>query len=263
MKRKYTCDDFCKVVDYLLENVPEMSIHTDIICGFPGETTDDWKQTVDLVRKYEFPALHISQFYPRPGTPAAKMKRVNTKEVKRRSREMTEVFSSYETHSKKNGKIYKVLATEIAKDKKHYVAHNKSYDQILVPMRKDLLGQTFEVKIVGTGKFHLFGEVLERTVESGKNPTPLAKGVPSGVNKDWKKPSPKWEEERKKSKRKLRKLTQSDRATFAEEKSGDSGAGGEDHQGPAKSLIIAVIIALIAALYIRITTAQAAADARF
>uniref|UniRef100_A0A7S4DHF9 Threonylcarbamoyladenosine tRNA methylthiotransferase n=1 Tax=Lotharella globosa TaxID=91324 RepID=A0A7S4DHF9_9EUKA len=260
MKRKYTCEDFCKVVDYLLENVPEMSIHTDIICGFPGETVDDWKKTLDLVRKYEFPALHISQFYPRPGTPAAKMKRVHTKEVKRRSREMTELFSSYETHSEKKGKVYQVLATEIAKDKKHYVAHNKSYDQILVPMREDLLGQTFEVKIVGTGKFHLFGEVLESTVNSGKNPAPLKKGVPSGINKDWKEPSPKWEEERKKLKRKLRKLTQSDRATFEEET--QVREAGEDHQGPAKSLIIAVIVALIAALYIRITTAQAAADAR-
>jgi tRNA A37 methylthiotransferase MiaB len=53
-----------------------------------GETEEDWQQTMDLVRHYRFGHCHISQFYPRPGTPAARMKRVPTDIVKRRSREV-------------------------------------------------------------------------------------------------------------------------------------------------------------------------------
>lgn len=56
--------------------VPGVTIATDIICGFPGETEEDFQQTIDLVKLYRFPSLFINQFYPRPGTPAAKMEQV-------------------------------------------------------------------------------------------------------------------------------------------------------------------------------------------
>ena len=68
MRREYTVAEFEKVVDVLTEKVPGITIATDIICGFPGETAEDWERTMDLCRKYEFAELHLSQFYPRPGT---------------------------------------------------------------------------------------------------------------------------------------------------------------------------------------------------
>lgn len=65
-----------QVVDTLRELVPGLELATDIICGFPGETEQDFEETMALLEKYRFPHCHISQFYPRPGTPAARMKRV-------------------------------------------------------------------------------------------------------------------------------------------------------------------------------------------
>lgn len=56
--------------------VPGVTIATDIICGFPGETEEDFQETLALVKLYQFPSLFINQFYPRPGTPAAKMEQV-------------------------------------------------------------------------------------------------------------------------------------------------------------------------------------------
>lgn len=53
-----------------------MDIATDIICGFPGETDEDFDLTLDLVKRYRFSHCHISQFYSRPGTLAARMKKV-------------------------------------------------------------------------------------------------------------------------------------------------------------------------------------------
>ncbi len=76
MNREYTSAEFCRVADTLLAKVPGLELATDIICGFPGETDEDFAATLDLVRRYRFPHTHISQFYPRPGTPAARMKKV-------------------------------------------------------------------------------------------------------------------------------------------------------------------------------------------
>lgn len=61
--------------------MPGISIATDIICGFPGETEQDFDGTMNLCAKYKFPSLFINQFFPRPGTPAARMERVPTQQV--------------------------------------------------------------------------------------------------------------------------------------------------------------------------------------
>ncbi|EFJ13888.1 hypothetical protein SELMODRAFT_424158 [Selaginella moellendorffii] len=95
MKREYTFSEFRKIVDTLTRLVPEIHIATDIICGFPGETSEDFDRIMELIREYTFPQVHISQFYPRPGTPAALMKRVPTLEVKKRSRSLTSLFESF------------------------------------------------------------------------------------------------------------------------------------------------------------------------
>ena len=99
--------------------VPGITIATDIICGFPGETQEDWDQTMDLCRKYKFIELHLSQFYPRPGTPAARMKRVDTKEVKRRSRELTAYIESYLPHGHLEGTEQRVWVTDTVRSHGH------------------------------------------------------------------------------------------------------------------------------------------------
>ncbi|KAF6143711.1 hypothetical protein GIB67_021721 [Kingdonia uniflora] len=68
--------EFRTVVDTLYQLVPKMQIATAIICGYPGEMEEDFAQTLDLIRDYKFPQIHISQFYPRLGTSAARMKKV-------------------------------------------------------------------------------------------------------------------------------------------------------------------------------------------
>lgn len=58
----------------LMEKVPEITISTDFICGFPGETDEEHQGSVDIIKKFRFPVINISQFYPRPGTVAKRMK---------------------------------------------------------------------------------------------------------------------------------------------------------------------------------------------
>ena len=180
MKREYVVADFFKVADTLLEKVPGITIATDIICGFPGETEADWAATMELCRKYEFIELHLSQFYPRPGTPAARMKRVDTKEVKRRSRELTKYIESYRPHDHLVGTTQRVWVTDVAKDKVSLVGHTKSYVQVLLPggeeNRKRLMGKSAEVKIATAHRWYVTGELLE--VHTRTAPRPEAPPAP-------------------------------------------------------------------------------------
>jgi tRNA A37 methylthiotransferase MiaB len=70
------------------------TLATDVICGFPGETDQDFEDTMSLFHKYHFAVLNISQFYARPGTPAAKMRRVPNGVAKSRSKALTTVRES-------------------------------------------------------------------------------------------------------------------------------------------------------------------------
>ena len=144
-------------------SVPGITIATDLICGFPTENERDFNDTMDLIKEYKFPALFINQFYPRPNTPAAKMQRVATpQEVKNRTKEASEYFKSYSTYDDKVGHRYTVLVTEEATDKKHFVAHNKFYEHILVSKDDCLMGETFELEIVETSKFHMIGKRINQ-----------------------------------------------------------------------------------------------------
>jgi len=166
MKRKYTVSEFKKVVDGLREGTKDIggvTIATDIICGFPTETEEDFELTMDLMRECRFPVTHISQFYPRPGTPAAKMTRIPTGIVKNRSRKITTFFESYETYGEEIiGTEQEILVTEVNSGSGDlYVGHNRYYNQVLVPRTKNLLGKMCRVKITKKGKYFLMGEVLE------------------------------------------------------------------------------------------------------
>lgn len=180
MKREYTCADFELVVNYLRERVPGLTIATDIICGFPTETEKDFEETMKLCEKHKFPSLFINQFFPRPGTPAARMQRVPTQDVKKRTKRLSEFFQSYSPYDNRVGLIQDVLVTEVSHDKKHYVAHNKFYEQVLVPLKEEYLGKMIKVKIVETTKYSMKGEPISKGISPSVKQC-LAKGTVSGI----------------------------------------------------------------------------------
>lgn len=162
MKREYCIDDFRHVVDFLKERVPGITIATDVICGFPTETDEDFDETMRLVEEYHFPSLFINQYFPRPGTPAAKLNRIDAKEVKKRTKAISELFQSYLPYEQEIGAIQTVLVTETSHDKNFYVGHNKFYDQVLVPKDEKLMGKSVDVEITSVGKHYLRCKLLGR-----------------------------------------------------------------------------------------------------
>jgi len=93
MRRRYTVQDFKDVVTRLRETIPEIGISTDIICGFPGETPEQFQDSLDLVEWLRPDVLNINRFWERPGTDASKMPgRLHGRDKKERSRELTRLW---------------------------------------------------------------------------------------------------------------------------------------------------------------------------
>uniref|UniRef100_A0A8R1I5M8 tRNA-t(6)A37 methylthiotransferase n=1 Tax=Caenorhabditis japonica TaxID=281687 RepID=A0A8R1I5M8_CAEJA len=156
MKREYSRRHFEQIADYLIEKVPNIYIATDMILAFPTENEEDFQESMDLVRKYKFPSLFINQYYPRSGTPAARLKKIDTVEARRRTGAMSELFKSYSRYtSDRVGEVHNVIVTEIAADKLHAVGHNKCYEQILVPLEHCKMGEWIEVRVTSVTKFSM------------------------------------------------------------------------------------------------------------
>lgn len=160
MQRYYTKEDFCFLIDKLIEVIPDIHIATDIICGFPTETEEDFLETIELLKKYNFITVNISQFYPRRGTIASEIKQLDTYTKKNRTRVASEFIHSYNPYEKYIGQIFNVLCTEISAKNNYYVAHNKYYHQILVPKNDDLMGKFFNVRIIKAERYYMIGELL-------------------------------------------------------------------------------------------------------
>ncbi|KAJ1547874.1 Threonylcarbamoyladenosine tRNA methylthiotransferase [Nowakowskiella sp. JEL0078] len=163
MRRMYTRQDFIRVVDVLKKDIPGISIATDIICGFPTETEDDFEETLSLLEMYRFPVIHISQFYPRPGTPAARMPRINTDIVKKRSRAVTKFFDSYFPYTNAMGSTLEVLVTERSSDGHSFVAHDKFYRQVLIEADDQIriMGRKITVNVVEVYKWSVRGVLTD------------------------------------------------------------------------------------------------------
>ena len=170
MLREYTIEEFEFLCDKFLEGVPNITIATDIICGFPTETKENFDETLNLVEKYKFPVINISQFYPRPGTVAAKWKKIDTKEVHIRSKKLAELFGSYSNYKHLLNTVQRVWVNETnveAKNKAEnmMVGHTKAYVKVLIPNDESLMGKEVLVKIVAVFKWHVVGEIIDKSPE--------------------------------------------------------------------------------------------------
>lgn len=143
-----------------------MTIATDIICAFPTETKEEFEETLSLVEKYRMPVVNISQFYPRPGTVAAKWKRVDTKEAKRRTAAMAKLFTTYPNYEHLKGTIQRVWIHDTRdegknQDENFMVAHTKSYAKVLIKRIPELVGKQVIVKVTDIHKWHVYGDIID------------------------------------------------------------------------------------------------------
>lgn len=163
MNRGYTREHYIDLVDKLRAKVPDISITTDLIVGFPGETEEDFQQTLDLVRRVEFDVAFCFRFSPRRGTPAAKMDGQLPEEVKmRRLYELLEIQDkiSIDKNRAMIGQIHEILVEgQNPKDKSQLSGRTRNNRIVFFAGDADLIGQLVTVEITDAGNWSLRGEL--------------------------------------------------------------------------------------------------------
>ena len=155
MNRKYSAKDWIEIVERFRAEIPDITIATDIICGFPGETETQFRDTIYIVEKYEPDVVNRSKFWKRPGTPAATMKQTPGSEIKKRSAWLTNSFSwvIFQKNKKWMNWEGKILINEKGKEDS-WVGRNFSYRPVIVKGNYKI-GQTIKVKVLNTTTWDL------------------------------------------------------------------------------------------------------------
>lgn len=168
MKRGHTAKIFLDVVKELRKKIPEITIATDIITGFPSESESDFEETLNLIEESQPDVINSSRYSPRPGTVASKYPRLNTKIVKERSTKLHETIKK--TSMSRNQMWYgwngKILIDELLENGK-IQGRNYAYRPVIINLPraekfdpKRLLGHYLSVKVVEISNYSLLGELI-------------------------------------------------------------------------------------------------------
>lgn len=161
MNRFYKVKEFKRIIKRFKEVFPNITIWTDIIIGFPGETEKDFKETMDLIEEIRPDFVNVSKFGLRPGTAAENMKQLDSKIVKERSKKMSELVGKIALEKNKEwiGKECDILVTKRGRRKNQYIGRNSAYKSVLVESKEDLRGRFVRAKIVDAKRNHLVGQI--------------------------------------------------------------------------------------------------------
>jgi len=163
MNRRYDQERFLSLVHKFKAAVPEIALTTDIIVGFPGETREDFEETLKVVKEARFDSAFTFIYSPRVGTPAALMEQVPEEESKVNFEELLKVIEdiAYENHQQWVGREVEVLAEDVSKNDEHLLT-GRTPQNILVhfPAGKRWIGETAKVRIKEASAFYMLGEMV-------------------------------------------------------------------------------------------------------
>ena len=165
MNRGYSREYYIKTVKEIQNKMPEAAVSTDFIVGFPGESDQDFEQTLELVKELRFDMAYTFIYSPRSGTPAARREDQITEEVKKeRLNRLMEIQNriSYQNNQKLIGKTQKILVTgPSSRDENVYEGRTGTNKICFIDKRSDLIGEIVKVKIDSAKSWTLQATVVE------------------------------------------------------------------------------------------------------
>lgn len=168
MNRKYTREDYLELVAKIRKAMPNATLTTDIIVGFPNETAEQFEETMTLMEEVGFEAAYTFIYSPREGTPAAAREdNVSMEEKKERLQRLNELVNrqSAESMKKLKGTVVKVLVEgESKKDPNILAGYTERNKVVNFKAPKSMIGKIVDVKITETRTWSLNGELVEKTV---------------------------------------------------------------------------------------------------
>ena len=162
MNRNHTADEYLKKIEKLKKRNPSIKFSSDFIIAYPGETENEFQQTISLMKKVKFINSYSFIFSPRPGTPSASLKRIDSKIAKNR----LSIFQKTADEIKKNyrKKLINTTTTVLFENKNKnessYFGRDEYFNSVIVKSDENLIGQTKKVKINQCNQNTLFGEII-------------------------------------------------------------------------------------------------------
>ncbi len=159
MNRHYTVKQFRQIITEFRKQIKDITISTDIICGFPTETEKEFSDSIKLIKWLQPDVINLSMFWPRPGTIAEKMKQLPGETKKKRSREMTKLYAELALRANKKWINWKgkVLVDEKG-SKGGFVGRNFAYKPVVLREGKLTLGDSPNIKIINCTKNYVLGD---------------------------------------------------------------------------------------------------------
>ena len=168
MNRHHTIEHYLNRMQAFKDRIPDITISTDIIVGFCGETEEEFQKTVDLMKTVEFDMAYIARYSPRPGTVAEKLFEddIDPHEKIRRDKHLNEVLKEIVARKNKEmeGKTYKVLVESLKKEENGFHVY-QARTEGLKPIRfkslkDDCVGRFVNVKVISSKPWSLEGELV-------------------------------------------------------------------------------------------------------
>jgi threonylcarbamoyladenosine tRNA methylthiotransferase CDKAL1 len=163
MQRFYTTEDFKATVKAFRTAFPKITLATDVICGFPGETRSAFQNTLKLIKEVKPDIVNVSKFFPRPRTPAAEMRDafVDHAEIKQRSTAMAQLAKQIglERNQRWIGWTGEALIDEKGKTPMSWISRNFAYKPIVIKASANMLGKTVNVQVTEAFPTYLAGTI--------------------------------------------------------------------------------------------------------
>ena len=163
MNRKYTKEHYLSLVEKIRAAVPDISLTTDIIVGFPGETEEDFMETMDVVEKVRYDSAFTFIYSKRSGTPAAKMEQVPEEVCKERFDRLLKKVQDIasEVTGRDEGKVCEVLVEEVNHQNEELVTGRMSNNTLVhFPGDESLIGKIVKVKLEEAKGFYYLGKMV-------------------------------------------------------------------------------------------------------
>ncbi|MBQ7753276.1 MAG: tRNA (N6-isopentenyl adenosine(37)-C2)-methylthiotransferase MiaB [Treponema sp.] len=150
MNRRYTREQYLDLVSRIKARIPDVSLTTDIMMGFPGETEQDVEDTLDLMRQVKYESAMMYYYNPREGTPAAKMEQLPEQVRKDRLQKVIDLQleHTHEQMIKRVGSVMKVLVESVSRDDKtELLGQTEQHEKVAFKAERSLIGKFVNVKI--------------------------------------------------------------------------------------------------------------------
>lgn len=160
MNRHYDTEKYLKIIDYAKKVRPDISFSTDIIVGYPTETEEDFKRTLDIIKDVKYDSAFTFIFSPRPHTPAAKLKPLDKDIVKDRFDRLTDLMNEIQlkNHEDTVSKRYEVLVESYNEDNSTIEGRNEYGRTIVFDGSKDDIGRILTVEVDKVNTFTSYGK---------------------------------------------------------------------------------------------------------